>query len=188
MVSTLPSQIHDGSLPESEFEESDWLFVEVEGQNSWSNMFGGPALDEYHISTPDYMRQHAVGYRTPMRLTDTASGESIAASAFSDYGEADPILTVWLDGSVSLSGSQIDLDDMNRHFRRKAASVINDGASLRLLAEMYSKKVVETSEFDFCRDGRSLAKLTAAHFCEVGVNGIYITDRGYRFFDFLKTK
>ena len=87
-----------------------------------------------------------------------------------------------------LSDLQARLDEVNMHFRRKAASVLNDDAALRLLAMLYSKTVVETSDFDFCKDGRSLAKLTAAHFCEVGANGIYIADRGQRLINSLNPR
>ena len=48
---------------------------------------------------------------------------------------------------------------------------------------MYSNVVVETDDFDFCQHGRALAKLTAANFCEVGANSIYITEPGQRFID-----
>jgi hypothetical protein len=80
-----------------------------------------------------------------------------------------------------LADLQNRLEEVNRHFRRKIAAVVNDDAAVRLLASMYQDVVVETSDFNFSRDGRSLAKLTAAHFCEVGANGVYITDQGRRF-------
>ena len=73
------------------------------------------------------------------------------------------------------------LDRANRHFRLKAGAVFNDPDALDLLTRMNSQILVETSDFDFCNDGRSLAKLTAANFCDVGANGIFITDRGCRF-------
>ena len=73
------------------------------------------------------------------------------------------------------------LDRANRHFRLKASAVFNDPDALDLLTRMNSQILVETSDFDFCNDGRSLAKLTAANFCDVGANGIFITDRGRRF-------
>ena len=73
------------------------------------------------------------------------------------------------------------LDRANRHFRLKAGAVFNDPDALDLLTRMNSQILVETSDFDFCNDGRSLAKLTAANFCDVGTNGIFITDRGRRF-------
>ena len=73
------------------------------------------------------------------------------------------------------------LDRANRHFRLKAGAVFNDPDALDLLTRMNSQILVETSDFDFCNDGRSLAKLTAANFCDVGANGIFITDRGRRF-------
>ena len=75
---------------------------------------------------------------------------------------------------------KIKLDEFEQHFRRKAAAVLIDDDALRLLALFYIETVIENSDFDFCQNGRSLAKLTAAHFCEVGANGIYITDRGQR--------
>lgn len=75
------------------------------------------------------------------------------------------------------------LDNVNRHFKRKAAAVFNDDAALTLLATLYENVVVETEEFDFCEHGRSLAKLAAANFCEVGANGIFITESGQRFID-----
>ena len=85
------------------------------------------------------------------------------------------------------SDARTRLDRVNRHFRRKAGAVFNDVDALGLLTRMNSKIVVETSDFDFCNDGRSLAKLAAANFCDVGANGIYITDRGRRFIAKLNT-
>ena len=87
------------------------------------------------------------------------------------------------EDSVAAANLRRRLDNFNRHFRRKAAAVLNDDAALRLLAAMYSNVVVETDEFDFCKHGRALAKLTAANFCEIGANSIYITESGQRFID-----
>ena len=87
-----------------------------------------------------------------------------------------------------VSGSEDRLSEVNQHFRRKAAAVFNDEAALGLLASMHSERIIETSDFDFCHDGRALAKLTAAHFCEVGANSVYITHRGQRYVDYLNTK
>ena len=75
------------------------------------------------------------------------------------------------------------LDNADRHFRRKAAAVFNDSTSMRLLNLMRSRVLIETEEFDFCRYGRALAKLTAANFCEIGANSVYITEPGQRFVD-----
>ena len=101
----------------------------------------------------------------------------------------DPVGPFGADFRMRVLGTRVDfladlqnrLEEVNRHFRRKIAAVVNDDAAVRLLASMYQDVVVETSDFNFSRDGRSLAKLTAAHFCEVGANGVYITDQGRRF-------
>ena len=51
---------------------------------------------------------------------------------------------------------------------------------------MYSHVVIGTEQFDFCRNGRALAKLTAANFCEIGANSVYITEPGQNFVDNIK--
>ena len=73
------------------------------------------------------------------------------------------------------------LDNANRHFRRKAAEVLNDEAAVLLLAQLYEQSTITLSGFDSCKHGVSLAKLTAANFCEVGANLIYITEAGQKF-------
>ena len=78
------------------------------------------------------------------------------------------------------------LANANDYFRRKATEVVSDDAALRLLATLYEAVVVDISEFDSCKDGLSLAKLTAANFCEIGANVIYITESGQRFIDSIK--
>ncbi len=85
----------------------------------------------------------------------------------------------------SLIEAQTRLERVNRHFRRKAGAVFNDDDAVRLLARLYADSVMEIAEFNFCEDGQSLAKLTAANFCEIGANGVYITDRGKQFIDTL---
>ena len=78
------------------------------------------------------------------------------------------------------------LANANDYFKRKATEVVSDDAALRLLATLYKSVVVDISEFDSCKDGLSLAKLTAANLCEVGANVIYITESGQRFIDSIK--
>ena len=75
------------------------------------------------------------------------------------------------------------LANANDYLQRKASEVFNDEAALRLLATMYQDIVVDISEFNACEKGIPLAKLTAANFCEVGANVIYITEAGQRFID-----
>lgn len=73
------------------------------------------------------------------------------------------------------------LDNVNNHFRRNAGAVFNDEAALMLLARMYRDFVVQIADFDSGKNGIPLAKLTAANFCEIGENVIYITEAGQKF-------
>ena len=75
------------------------------------------------------------------------------------------------------------LDNANNYFLRKASEVFNDEAALRLLAGMYCDVVVQIADFDPGKNGLPLAKLTAANFCEIGENVIYITDAGQKFIE-----
>ena len=78
------------------------------------------------------------------------------------------------------------LSNANSFFQRKASEVLTDEAALKLLAALYQDVVIEISEFDVCKNGISLAKLTAANFCEIGGDVIYITEAGQRFIDSIK--
>lgn len=78
------------------------------------------------------------------------------------------------------------LDNANSYFRRKASEVFNDEAALRLLARLYQDIIVEIQDFDSCASAIPLAKLTAANFCEVGANSIYITEPGQRFIESIR--
>lgn len=75
------------------------------------------------------------------------------------------------------------LDNANNHFRKKAAEVFGDGDAVRLLARLYQAVTVDIADFDARKDGVSLAKLTAANFCEIGAKSIYITEAGQNFID-----
>ena len=75
------------------------------------------------------------------------------------------------------------LDSVNTYFGRKADEVFIDESALNLLAALYDKIVVPTSEVDVGTQGAALARLTAANFCEVGANVIYITEAGQLFVD-----
>ena len=75
------------------------------------------------------------------------------------------------------------LDNANNHFRKKAAEVFGDDDAVHLLARLYQAVVVNTADFDACKDGIALAKLTAANFCEIGAKSIYITEAGQNFID-----
>lgn len=87
--------------------------------------------------------------------------------------------------SRQINNLTLRLDNANRYFRRMASSVYNDEEATKLLKSMYSDVLVENKDFDFCRSGRALAKLTAANFCEIGTDDVYITEHGQRFIDSL---
>ena len=66
-------------------------------------------------------------------------------------------------------------------FRRKAHATWLDEDAMALLQDLNQQIVVETDGFDFAHDSIALAKLTAAHFAEIGAKSIWITERGMRF-------
>ena len=77
----------------------------------------------------------------------------------------------------------LKLEKVSSHFRHKAGAVLSDDSALRLLAELYEGGAIEKEDLGLCQLCGPLAKLTAANFCEVGVNIIYITPAGRRFID-----
>ena len=77
------------------------------------------------------------------------------------------------------------LENANNHFRWKAAEVLGDEDAVRLLIKLYQRSTIRIAEFDLCQDGISLARLTAANFCEIGANLIYVTEAGQRFIESL---
>ena len=80
------------------------------------------------------------------------------------------------------------LNNANNHFRRKAAEVLGDEDAVVLLADLYEQSSIGLSDFDTCQHGIALARLTAANFCEVGANVIYITEAGQSFIESLDQK
>ena len=56
-----------------------------------------------------------------------------------------------------------------------------DDTAARLLAVLYQDGLVDLANFNAGELGRLLAKLTAAGFCEIGVNAIWITQSGQNF-------
>ena len=77
----------------------------------------------------------------------------------------------------------LKLEKVSSHFRHKAGAVLSDDSALRLLADLYEGGAIEKEDLGLCQQCGPLAKLTAANFCEVGVNIIYITPAGRRFID-----
>ena len=75
------------------------------------------------------------------------------------------------------------LKNANNHFRRKAAEVLGDEEAVLLLANLYRNSNIQLEDFDACRDGIALARLTAANFCEIGARVIYITEAGQGFIE-----
>ena len=77
------------------------------------------------------------------------------------------------------------LANANEHFRRKAAEVFGDTHAIRLLSRMYVEINIETAEFNSSQQAVALARLAAAHFCEVGMKSVFITESGQRFIEAL---
>ncbi len=75
------------------------------------------------------------------------------------------------------------LENANSHFRRKAAAVLGDDTSVYLLANLYQTSSLDISGIDMSQDGIALAKLSAANFCEIGAEVIYITEAGQNFIE-----
>ena len=88
-----------------------------------------------------------------------------------------------LPDDKSTTQLQQRLDNANRHFKRKAAEVFSDPDAIRLLAKLYKSVNLEIDEFDTRQQGITLAKLTAANFCEIGAKVIYITEAGQKFIE-----
>lgn len=78
------------------------------------------------------------------------------------------------------------LENANSHFRRKAAAVLGDDDAIWLLSTLYQTSSIEIVEVDTLKYGIALAKLTAANFCEVGANVIYITEAGQNFIESIR--
>ncbi len=75
------------------------------------------------------------------------------------------------------------LNNANNHFRRKAAEVLGDENATLLLARLYQETSIRLAEFNPCQSGIPLARLTAANFCAIGANVIYITEAGQAFIE-----
>ncbi len=73
------------------------------------------------------------------------------------------------------------VDAIEGYFRRKASAVLNDTAALEILTAVYEDGVVEKTDLGLCEHCSSLSKLTAADFCEIGVDTVYITPHGNQF-------
>ena len=77
------------------------------------------------------------------------------------------------------------LENSNAHFRHKAAEVLGDKQSVKLLANIYSQKSVDASSLNLQGYELALAKLAAAFFIEIGADCVYVTDAGMRFIESL---
>ena len=80
------------------------------------------------------------------------------------------------------------LKSVNKHFQRKAADVLGDEDAVWLLVNLYQLSSINIADIDVCRDGISLARLTAANFCEIGANSVYITEAGQGFIESIDQK
>lgn len=75
------------------------------------------------------------------------------------------------------------LDNANNHFRRKAAEVIVDEEAVSLLARLCQESSLEIRNLEICHHGLALSRLSAANFCEISSNVIYITSSGHSFIE-----
>ena len=87
------------------------------------------------------------------------------------------------EGSKVPNNLKLRLNNANRYFHRMAAAVFIDDEAIKLLRSMYTDVLVENEAFDFQQNGRALARLAAANFCELGPTDIYITQAGQRFIE-----
>ena len=163
----VPSQ-----TPVSYFEESD-------SNDDWTRL---PSSGDVE---PDEWRSGSVvvrRVRTARSIRYSGHGRRVhIKDAPSDMGIRRLVPYTTLPGSTG--NLRRRLDDANRHFRRKASAVLGDEDAVRLLAKVYQVVTLDLEEFDTCEEGIALAKLTAANFCEIGANVIYITEAGQSFIE-----
>lgn len=136
----------------------------------WETVHPGHHDDDQWYVQPRYdAYTHTLSLDNPQRWTPKAgSTKNVAETRTPSTADLSPSL-------------QQRLDNANAYFRRKAATVFADDVALKLLAVLYEDSVIELADFDPRKHGIPLAKLTAANFCEVGANVIYITESGQRF-------
>lgn len=89
-------------------------------------------------------------------------------------------------GAIASSDLRQRLENANAHFRRKAGQVLDDADAMQFLDDLYNSVVVDIPDTEISKAGICLAKLTAANFCEVGGNVVYITYSGRRFVESIK--
>lgn len=91
-------------------------------------------------------------------------------------------------GNTSIKNNEYTIEHrlylMNSYFKRKASEVLIDEQSLVLIAYLYENISIERNNFNYKDDSLALSKLTAANFCAIGENNIFITDAGI---DFIKS-
>ena len=88
-----------------------------------------------------------------------------------------------LDPAESRLNANERLKRVNKYFKLKAADVLSDDLSVRLLAKLYEAESIEFPELDIDDASRALAKLTAAGFCDLGELKLQITDSGRQFIE-----
>lgn len=147
------------------------------------------ALDAWGEDTP----LEAAHWKTAWDVPNPALDSSVYVLTSSSIQGAPRIAATWSSGEslVGLHGHTTEsteslrhrLDNANNHFRRKAADVLGDEDAVVLLAEIYQMASIRIRDFDSCQHGIALAKLTAANFCEIGANLIYITEAGQSFIE-----
>ena len=124
-------------------------------------------------------------YRKVVRVTRRGGRQRAFMPLAGLSHRIEPLFIPSDEGSKAFHDLKLRLDNANRYFRRMAAAVFNDEEAMELLRSMYKDVLVKNEGFDFRQRWRALARLTAANFCELGADDIYITEAGQRFIDSL---
>ena len=148
------------------------------------------------LPTDDYVHEHDPSSEETLHLfglsksirdkLDPEIQQWLVASDTSPFHEdyPEPIYsTSWSDPIESRLNINERLKRVNKYFKLKAADVLSDDLSVRLLAKLYEAESIGFPELGIDDASKALAKLTAAGFCELGELKLQITDSGRQFIE-----
>ena len=170
MVHAIQDELHP---PQTRPHEIDVWSEDIHEYMDYSHISGS----NWDIARPGHMR-----YGTEYGQESSSHRED-AGRYFADSLLSWATLTRRRNTTGQAESLRQRLANADDYFRRKASEVLDDDLALRLLAVLYEATIVHTTEVDTCQHGIALAKLTAANFCEIGVDVIYITKSGQQFID-----